>query len=354
VVIDIPASVIQNFEEIINNEEVKNELFETIHNSYVGGNVYYDGDTFTYVDESGDSHVINFEEIVKDNETVTTLVEGSDGKYTYTSENNTVTVIDIPASVVQNFETIVNSGPVEVNGDTFTTIEEYIEHIANTSVNVGGSDFITVTGTGTSDDPYVVSIKEGDANSMLITNEAGELEWATIESIVKDNETVTTLVEGSDGKYTYTSENNTVTVIDIPASVVQNFETIVNSGPVEVNGDTFTTIEEYIEHIANSSVTIGGSDFITVTGTGTSDDPYVVSIKEGDANSMLITNEAGELEWATIESIIQANQKNTEVAPGAGIAVTDATVDNTTTYTVAVKAESGLEIHDDKVKLGGD
>src|SRR5690606_29303073 len=82
VVIDIPASVIQNFEEIINNEEVKNELFETIHNSYVGGNVYYDGDTFTYVDESGDSHVINFEEIVKDNETVTTLVEGSDGKYT--------------------------------------------------------------------------------------------------------------------------------------------------------------------------------------------------------------------------------------------------------------------------------
>src|SRR5690606_14527473 len=133
------------------------------------------------------------------------------------------------------------------------------------------SDFITVTGTGTSDDPYVVSIKEGDANSMLITNEAGELEWATIESIVKDNETVTTLVEGSDGKYTYTSENNTVTVIDIPASVVQNFETIVNSGPVEVNGDTFTTLEEYIAHLFPYTALFRSSDFITVTGTGTSD-----------------------------------------------------------------------------------
>ncbi|MDO5859102.1 hypothetical protein Q2490_17755, partial [Myroides odoratimimus] len=105
----------------------------------------------------------------------------------------------------------------------------------------------------------------GDDNSMLITNKDGDLEWATIESIVKGNETVTTLTALSDGKYEYTSEDNTKTVIDIPASIVENFETIVKSGPVIVDGETFTTIEEYIEYIANLSVTIGGSDFITVT-----------------------------------------------------------------------------------------
>src|SRR5699024_7944149 len=141
----------------------------------------------------------------------------------------------------------------------------------------------------------------GAKNSMLITNAAGDLEWATIESIVQANETVTTLVAGADGKYTYTSEDNTVTVIDIPASVVENFETIVNEGPVTINGDTFNTIEEYIEHIANTSVKLGGSAFVEVSGTGTATDPYKVEIKEGAKNSMLITNDAGELEWATIE-----------------------------------------------------
>src|SRR5699024_11867240 len=87
---------------------------------------------------------------------------------------------------------------------------------------------------------------------MLITDANGDLEWATIESIVQSNETITTLVE-SNGIYTYTSEDGTVTVIDIPASVVENFETIVNDGPVTVNGETFNTVEERIKHIANES-----------------------------------------------------------------------------------------------------
>src|SRR5690606_21745127 len=85
-VIDIPASVIQNFEEIINNEAVKNELFETIHNTYVGGNVYYNGDTFTYVTEEGETKEITFREIVEANETETTLIKNNDGTYTYTNE----------------------------------------------------------------------------------------------------------------------------------------------------------------------------------------------------------------------------------------------------------------------------
>jgi hypothetical protein len=318
VVIDVQADVIENFETIISNDEVRNELFETIHNSYVGGNVYYDGTQFTYIDQAGDSHVINFEEIVKANETLTTLVDNGDGTYTYTSEDETKTTVNIPASIVNNFEEIITSGPVVVNGDTFTTIEEYIEHIANSSVSVGGSDFITVTGSGTDADPFKIEIKEGANNSMLITNATGELEWATIESIVKANETVTR-IEEEDGIYTYYNEENAPYIIDIPASVVENFETIVNSGPVEINGDTFTTIEEYIEHIANASVGVDGSDFITVTGSGTTADPYVVAIKGGNANSMLVTNAAGELEWATIESIVQANETITRIEEADGI-----------------------------------
>src|SRR5690606_16923848 len=82
--INVAQDVIENFETIVNesNTEVIEQLITVLGDTYVGGNVYYDGDTFTYVDESGDSHVINFEEIVQANESVTTLVDNADGTYT--------------------------------------------------------------------------------------------------------------------------------------------------------------------------------------------------------------------------------------------------------------------------------
>jgi hypothetical protein len=199
---------------------------------------------------------------------------------------------------------------------------------------------------------------------MLITNAAGELEWATIESIVGANETQTILRPNDDGTYTYFNESAidadgdpieaSGVIIDIPASVVENFETIVNSGPVEVNGDTFTTIEDYITHIANNISNIEGSDLITVTGTGTTDDPYIVEIKEGDDNSMLITNAAGELEWITIESVVQANQKTTIVEEGTGITVTSAVAGNVTTYTVSADAVDAEDITNGKALTSTD
>src|SRR5690554_811942 len=278
--------------------------------------------------DNGDLEWATIEDIVQGNETVTTLVDNLDGTYTYTSEDGTVTVIDVPASVVENFETIVNSGPVNINGEDYTTIEEYITYLANTSINLEGSEFINITGSGTDTDPYVVAIEGGTENTMLITDANGDVIWATIEDIVQGSETVTTLVDNLDGTYTYTSEDGTVTVIDVPASVVENFENIYNqivNEEITVNGDTYNTFEEYLESIVTSlSTNIEGSPFINVTGTGTIADPYVVSIEEGDANSMLITNDNGDLEWATIEDIVQGNETVTDIADNG---------DGTYTYT---------------------
>src|SRR5690606_22381076 len=110
---------------------------------------------------------------------------------------------DVPTSVINQFEEIVNSGPVTIDGDEYTTIEEYIQHLVET------------------------------------------------------NESVTTLVDNADGTYTYTSEDGTVTTVDVPASVINQFEEIVNGGPVTIDGDEYTTIEEYIQHLVetNESVT---------------------------------------------------------------------------------------------------
>ena len=48
--IEVPADVINNFEEIFNNQDVINKIINNITNTKVGGNVYYDGSNFTYVD----------------------------------------------------------------------------------------------------------------------------------------------------------------------------------------------------------------------------------------------------------------------------------------------------------------
>src|SRR5690606_20885274 len=113
--INVAQDVIENFETIVNesNTEVIEQIITVLGDTYVGGNVYYDGDTFTYVDESGDSHVINFEEIVQANETVTTLSLHDALPNLYTSEDGTETTINVAQDVIENFETIVNESNTE-------------------------------------------------------------------------------------------------------------------------------------------------------------------------------------------------------------------------------------------------
>ncbi|RNL81790.1 hypothetical protein ED312_18260, partial [Sinomicrobium pectinilyticum] len=74
---------------VVENIANEGDIFTAIENliKNIGGNVYYDGNQFTYLDENGDTQVINFEELVQANETVTTLVDNQDGTFTYTNEN---------------------------------------------------------------------------------------------------------------------------------------------------------------------------------------------------------------------------------------------------------------------------
>src|SRR5690554_1814555 len=311
-----------------------------VNDDEVGGNVYYDGDTFTYVDANGETQIVNVKKLVQDNESQTVIITVDDQQYyvseAYLSVNDGVVpttvdptaipagiyLIDVIGGVTNNFEEIYNNivnEEITVNGDTYNSFEEYITHVTEST---GG--FTKIVYDQTTGDAI---FQEWDE----VTNTWVNVDNSKFETIVKENETVTTLIDNLDGTYTYTSEDNTITIIDIPASVVENFETIVNDGPVTVNGDTFNTIEEYIEYIANSSVTIQEGDMITVTGTGTAADPYIVSIEEGAVNSMLITNDLGELEWATIESIVQANETVTTLIDNLDGTYTYTSEDNTIT-----------------------
>src|SRR5690606_34290966 len=148
-------------------------------------------DTFTYVDESGDSHVINFEEIVQANETVTTLEVLGEGQYLYTSEDGTETTINVAQDVIENFETIVNESNTEV-----------IEQL------------ITVLG-----DTYALHDALSIWDTFTYVDESGDSHVINFEEIVQANETVTTLEVLGEGQYLYTSEDGTETTINVAQDV---------------------------------------------------------------------------------------------------------------------------------------
>src|SRR5699024_4894544 len=117
-VIDIPADVVSNFQTILEDQSVRNAITNLVKQS--GGNVHYDGDIFTYVTEEGEIEEITFRDIVRAHETITTLEDNGNGTYTYTNEAGDQVIIDVPAEVINEFETIIH------NNDVQDVLNEYI------------------------------------------------------------------------------------------------------------------------------------------------------------------------------------------------------------------------------------
>ncbi|SKC11897.1 hypothetical protein SAMN05660841_04358, partial [Sphingobacterium nematocida] len=92
--IDVAADVSNTFEQIVKNENVKNEIISLIKN--VGGNVYYDGTKITYLTKEGDTKEISIKEIVSANETLTVLgYDKSSNQLKYTDEKGQPHVFDL-------------------------------------------------------------------------------------------------------------------------------------------------------------------------------------------------------------------------------------------------------------------
>ncbi|MBW3518599.1 hypothetical protein [Flavobacterium sp. NKUCC04_CG] len=251
VIIDITASVIQNFEEILNTQSVQNIFNEYV--TKVAGNVIYDGTNFIYYDDNGIEQTINITEMVKGNETITQLQKVSEGKYTYYNEASfdthgvllpgaTGVTIDVITDVTNNFEEILN--------------EETIKNLFN-------EFFTTIKGNVTF-----------DGNNFFYYDEHGVQQTINITEMVKANETLTQLVKVGEGKYTYYNEASydssgvllpgaTGITIDVITDVTNNFEDIINEETIKnIFKEYFTTIE--------GNVTFDGTNFYYTDSTGTS------------------------------------------------------------------------------------
>src|SRR5690606_27039229 len=127
-----------------------------------------DGKTLEYTDEDGVVTQIDLEQVIKDFETVTTIVDNGDGTFTYTDEDGNTTVIDVS------------------NLDTLTIL----------ALNP-------------------------DGKTLEYTDEDGVVTQIDLEQVIKHFQPVTTLFPYATLFRSYTDEDGNTTVID-----VSNLETL--------------------------------------------------------------------------------------------------------------------------------
>ncbi|KQN36371.1 hypothetical protein ASE92_09675 [Pedobacter sp. Leaf41] len=186
--------------------------------------------TITYVDPATNLPVnIDLKDVIKKNETVTSLVKQEKGTYLYTSESGKTTTINVPADVINNFQSIVNDNSVR------TILESIFK-------NNGGNVFY-------------------DGANFTYVDNNGVKQTINIAQIVKANETITTLIDNKNGTYTYTAEDGKTTLINIPANVVNNFQTIAND-------NTVRTIIENIVKNTGGNVFYDGANFTFIDNSG--------------------------------------------------------------------------------------
>ncbi|MBP6005670.1 hypothetical protein KA531_02100, partial [Candidatus Saccharibacteria bacterium] len=237
------------------------------------------GSTLSYVDELGNTTNID----IKDLESTSTLVNNNNGTYTYTNEDGaTATITDTLATLLCTDNQVAswdNTNSVWVCADgsvleTLTylslsvdgyTLEYQDENGSTTQINLETiiDNFETLTALS------VNSL----AGTLNYTDENGTANTIDLKPLIAANETLTTLtVSGS--TITYTDEDGGTTDIDIKD--LETLTTVAQSG----QGSFTYTDEAGTTHTINTTDLINSSGDITITGSGTTADPYIVSFTE--------------------------------------------------------------------------
>ncbi|WP_262249960.1 hypothetical protein, partial [Parapedobacter soli] len=130
--------------------------------------------------------------------------------------------------------------------------------------------------------------------SMLITNEDGDLEWATIEEIVQANETLTSMLQDDDtGIITYTPESGPATTANVVSGDDGNRITVGDDGGAyyalanKVVTVTATHVVEDDEGTVLINTPAGGST-ITLPAAADSEN-RIIELRNMDTTGNIIT-----------------------------------------------------------------
>ncbi|OBX25388.1 hypothetical protein LX77_01714 [Gelidibacter algens] len=261
-----------------------------------------DGHTLEYVDENGAVTRIDFEAVIQNFETLTTIIANSDGTFTFTDEDGIKNTID-----VSNLETLTS---IALNPDN-VNIDYTDESGTVTQLNL--TQIVKNLETLTS----VVANNDG---TFTFTDEAGN----TNKIDVGDLETLTSIVDNGNGTITYTDENNVETVINLATGPQGPMGPIGPQGPNGV--------------VTPKDLTAGDASITVTGGTGAALVDSSIEVTDGGITSVKLASAA-----------VTAVKINADVA-GLGI------VQNGATNALDVKANNGLNLDgvDDAVQLGGD
>ncbi|OXA99252.1 hypothetical protein, partial [Flavobacterium pectinovorum] len=276
VTIDVLGDVIGNASTIFNNAEVTNFIKEI--SEQTAGSVTYNSETkqFSYVDVAGNTQVVNISDVIKGSETVTTLENKGEGLYTYKNEEGTEVNIDVVGDVVANASTIINNSEFKTEltnviktDETLTTLENKGEGLYTYTNEKGVEVDINVVGDVVANAStifnnaevtnFIKEISEQTAGSVTYNSEtkqfsyvdvAGNTQVVNIADVIKGSETVTTLENKGEGLYTYKNEEGTEVNIDVVGDVVANASTIINNSEFKTEltnviktDETLTTLE---------------------------------------------------------------------------------------------------------------
>ncbi|MHC0443482.1 hypothetical protein ACWA1B_22355, partial [Flavobacterium sp. 3-210] len=209
--INVVQDVIDNFTNVLDGErtdkgQTAHEAISTIvkaEQSLTSLEVKLesDGAKLVYTDENENSREIPVSML----ETKTYLQNNGGGSYVYTNEEGAPSQINIVQDVADNFT-----------------------NIAGLERNEGGGQTVRdILRSYTYEDQTVTSlVHNSDAKTLTYKDELGIPTVIDLQDLVGDSQTVTTLEKNGKGLYTYTSEDATITNIDVVQDVIDNSSTI--------------------------------------------------------------------------------------------------------------------------------
>ena len=247
--------------------------------------VYFDGTEYVTKDITED--IID---IIKGAESKTTIIEfpADSGKYYYISEETInendgvvptspfssgttlrpgVVLLDVPQSVINNFQTILDGTTTIVKPGTtneYYTVEEIIKLIAS---QVEGNVIYTEVGGD-----MVFQYWDGtEYQTINLTDLVGAAQSKTTIVTYEDNQYYLSeayiLAGGETDPVNWTAVPTGAILIDVVGGVINNFNDFVTNHEVAVGGDTYNTVEEYIQYISENAMQNGVTRIVIDTTT---------------------------------------------------------------------------------------
>ncbi|NER18611.1 beta strand repeat-containing protein [Spongiivirga citrea] len=244
------------------------------------------------------------------NETVTTVVDNSDGTFTYTNEDNIAVIIE-KARFIDNGDgtfTFNNGGaPVAIDTNnvltTFAlnadgrTLEYTDENGALTSVNL--ETIIDNFETNTS-----VAV-DAAAGNLFYVDENGVTNTIDLGALVAAQESLTVFALNADGKtLEYTAEDGLTTTIDLE-TIIDNFETNTSVAVDAAGGNLFYVDEDGVTNTVDLAALIAAQETLTIFSLN------------ADGKTLEYTDEDGVLNSVDLETVINNFETNTSLTVDA-------------------------------------